>query len=290
MPQRKRKDNTGKLDKRNPPLKTRLPVTGHPATVTTPDPDAEAEDLVFSFAKQFREAAAFLRNILCDSATDNELDDWDYCSFRQVRLIEKRLNVESDEKALIKEAADRHIALLSAKITTPPTPVQKPTTNSVSTNTDPPSPPKDKGKAPSKATPPPTTTPPRTNKGKTSAKATPPPTTPPGTNQNPPSKGKGKMPLPSGAGLSPPPTLAKTMVLHAAPTKFKPGQMRRWIEEDNKSTGVQILGIRWLTQEHRRAGKMASSLVIYMKERINIDQGLRMGRRFFRTTVYDWSR
>ncbi|KAF8446581.1 hypothetical protein BGX38DRAFT_1270962 [Terfezia claveryi] len=36
MPQRKRKDNPGKLDKRNPPLKTRLPVTGHPATVTTP--------------------------------------------------------------------------------------------------------------------------------------------------------------------------------------------------------------------------------------------------------------
>ncbi|KAF8433322.1 hypothetical protein BGX38DRAFT_1146185 [Terfezia claveryi] len=35
LPQRKRKDNPGKLDKRNPPLKTRLPVTGHPTTATT---------------------------------------------------------------------------------------------------------------------------------------------------------------------------------------------------------------------------------------------------------------
>ncbi|KAF8445092.1 hypothetical protein BGX38DRAFT_1143587 [Terfezia claveryi] len=49
------------------------------------------------------------------------------------------------------------------------------------------------------------------------------------------------------------PTLARTLVLHAAPTKFKPGQIRRWIEEDNKATAVQILGIRWLTQEHRGA-------------------------------------
>ncbi|KAF8423485.1 hypothetical protein BGX38DRAFT_1279625 [Terfezia claveryi] len=35
MPQRKRKDSPGKVDKRNPPLKTRLPVTGHPTTATT---------------------------------------------------------------------------------------------------------------------------------------------------------------------------------------------------------------------------------------------------------------
>ncbi|KAF8426118.1 hypothetical protein BGX38DRAFT_1279077 [Terfezia claveryi] len=158
--------------------------------------------------------------------------------------------------------------------TTPLTPAQKPTTNSVSTNTDHPpaftyaeaatgSVKKQVVKSREKIAPPP-----ESQKGKA----------PPETR----GKGKGR--------LSPPPTLAKTMVLHAAPTKFKPGQMRRWIEEDNKSTGVQILGIRWLTQEHRRAGKMASSLVIYMKERINIDQGLRMGRRFFRTTVYDWSR
>ncbi|KAF8433847.1 hypothetical protein BGX38DRAFT_1275891 [Terfezia claveryi] len=77
---------------------------------------------------------------------------------------------------------------------------------------------------------------------------------------------------------------------HSRRPGAKPGQMRRWIEEDNKLTGAQIVGIRWLTQEYRRAGKLASSLVIYMKEKINLDQGLRMGRRFFRTTVYDWSR
>jgi len=33
-----------------------------------------------------------------------------------------------------------------------------------------------------------------------------------------------------------------TDVMHTAPLKYKPGTMRRWIEEDNK--GVRILGIR----------------------------------------------
>ena len=64
--------------------------------------------------------------------------------------------------------------------------------------------------------------------------------------------------------------------------------MRRWIEEDNK--GITVLGIRWLLQEPRRAGKAASSLVIYMKEGININKGFRMGRRIFRTSQYDWER
>ena len=76
--------------------------------------------------------------------------------------------------------------------------------------------------------------------------------------------------------------------MHAAPTKFKPGQMRRWVQEDNK--GVTILGIRWLLQEGRRAGKAASSLVVYLKEGINTSKGLRMGRKVFRTTVYNWER
>ncbi|KAF8430832.1 hypothetical protein BGX38DRAFT_1263559 [Terfezia claveryi] len=179
--------------------------------------------------------------------------------------------------------------------TTPPTPAQKPTTNSVSTNTDH-SPtttyaeaatgsvkkqvviPKEKIAPPpeeSQAPPESSTPPPESQRGRA----------PPETR----SKGKGRL-APPPETTSPSPTLARTIVLHAAPTKFKPGQMRRWIEEDNKLTGVQILGIRWLTQEHRRAGKMASSLVIYMKDRINLDQGLRMGRRLFRTTVYDWNR
>ena len=64
--------------------------------------------------------------------------------------------------------------------------------------------------------------------------------------------------------------------------------MRRWIQEDNK--GVTILGIRWLLNESRRMGKAASSLVIYLKKGININKGVRMGRRIHRTTQYDWER
>ena len=65
--------------------------------------------------------------------------------------------------------------------------------------------------------------------------------------------------------------------------------MRRWIEEDNKGS-AQILGIQWLVKEDRRTGKSASSLVIYMKNKIDLKEGLRMGRRLFRTTEYDWDR
>ena len=51
-----------------------------------------------------------------------------------------------------------------------------------------------------------------------------------------------------------------------------------------------ILGIRWLLQEGRRVGKAASSLVVYLKEGINTSKGIRMGRKVFRTTMYDWER
>ena len=64
--------------------------------------------------------------------------------------------------------------------------------------------------------------------------------------------------------------------------------MRCWIQGDNK--GITILGIRWLLHETRRMGKMASSLVIYLKEGININKGVRMGRRIHRTTQYNWDR
>ena len=64
--------------------------------------------------------------------------------------------------------------------------------------------------------------------------------------------------------------------------------MRRWIEEDNKS--VPILGIHWLLKQCRRAGKVASSLVIYLGDEIDINQGVRMERRIFRTTHYGWGR
>ncbi|KAF8458711.1 hypothetical protein BGX38DRAFT_1265022 [Terfezia claveryi] len=315
------KGNPGKLDKRNPPLKTRLPGTGHPATVTTPqisqppqvsppplpadyddhesdtDDEEPSEEMLLYMAVW--NSMAELRTAVRKSRDRDEFDFLFriFCrQYQRVHNMDTTGSLEAVEEAPPPPPPPTPVIDTSTQ-TTPPTPVQKPTTNSVSTNTDPPptrtyaeaattttspsprQPPKDKGKAPSKATPPPTTIPPRTNR----EKIAPPPESQKGK-APPETRGKGK------GRLSPPPTLAKTMVLHAAPTKFKPGQMRRWIEEDNKSTGVQILGIRWLMQEHRRAGKMASSLVIYMKERINIDQGLRMGRRFFRTTVYDWSR
>ena len=74
--------------------------------------------------------------------------------------------------------------------------------------------------------------------------------------------------------------------MHAAPLCYKPGTMRRWIEEDNK--GVEIMGIRWLTEEHL-LGKVASSLAIYMKSAMEIAT-LRMGRKLYHTTGYDWDR
>jgi len=39
-----------------------------------------------------------------------------------------------------------------------------------------------------------------------------------------------------------------------------------------------------------RIGKLASSLVIYLGEKVNINQGIRIGRKILRTTEYDWGR
>ena len=50
--------------------------------------------------------------------------------------------------------------------------------------------------------------------------------------------------------LTPVRTLA--VVMHADPLCYKPGMMRRWIEEDNK--GVEITEIRWVTKEHINRG------------------------------------
>ena len=50
------------------------------------------------------------------------------------------------------------------------------------------------------------------------------------------------------------------------------------------------MGIRWLVGETRRTAKFASFLVIYMKNQIDLNKGLRIGRRIFRTTEYDWDR
>jgi len=43
-----------------------------------------------------------------------------------------------------------------------------------------------------------------------------------------------------------------------------------------------------LLREDRR-GQEASSLVIYMRDPVEV-RSLRMGRRLFRTTAYDWDR
>ncbi|KAF8420906.1 hypothetical protein EV426DRAFT_701977 [Tirmania nivea] len=79
---------------------------------------------------------------------------------------------------------------------------------------------------------------------------------------------------------------AQAVVMHGVPTRYKPGQMRRWIEEDNK--GVEVMGIRWLLKQHE-PGKVASSLVVYTRSAKEVGR-LYMGRKFFRTTRYDWNR
>ena len=83
----------------------------------------------------------------------------------------------------------------------------------------------------------------------------------------------------------------RAVVLHAAPTTYKPGKMWCWVEEDNQGS-IQILGIRWLVQGDRMAGrgKLVSSLVVYLKDKVNIKRGIRMKRKIFRTTQYDWGR
>ncbi|RPB23545.1 hypothetical protein L211DRAFT_838697 [Terfezia boudieri ATCC MYA-4762] len=74
----------------------------------------------------------------------------------------------------------------------------------------------------------------------------------------------------------------KAIILHMAPMKYKPSLMCCWIKENNE--GARILGIRWLLQEGRRVGKLASSLIIYLAEGIDTRHGLCMGRRIFHTS------
>jgi len=58
-----------------------------------------------------------------------------------------------------------------------------------------------------------------------------------------------------------------TLVMHAAPLKYRPGAMRRWIKGDNK--GMKILGIRWLLKGDRW-GHIASSRIMYMKDLMEV--------------------
>ena len=80
----------------------------------------------------------------------------------------------------------------------------------------------------------------------------------------------------------------RALVLHEAPTKYKVAQMRRWIEQDNEGR-AQTLGTKWLGRVNRKAGNLASSLPIYMKNKIDLNKELRIGKTF-RTTEHDWGK
>ena len=97
------------------------------------------------------------------------------------------------------------------------------------------------------------------------AKATPAPPTTPAKQQRTPPPPKSQQTK----------TIARSIALHGAPTKHTPGQMRRWIEEDNGGR-IPILGIRWLLKECRRTATLASSLVIHLEHAIDINQGVRI--------------
>ncbi|RPB21247.1 hypothetical protein L211DRAFT_840851 [Terfezia boudieri ATCC MYA-4762] len=243
----KRKDNPGKMDRVNPPLKTRIPVTDHPKPqqCTTPPPSA-------------KRAIWCLRELLTYIKGDVE------------RIFDDKVFVGAPHGSIAPPTTtESSTQTTPPPQSPPPTPKPKPLTNSVSTNTDLP-PTRTYAEAATTTTSPKKTTPSRAPqpKGKGKAITTPTRATPPPRNS--------------------PLNQARAIVLHAAPMKYKPGLMRRWIEEDNE--GARILGIRWLLQEGRRVGKLASSLVIYLAEGIDTTRGLHMGRRVFRTSEYEWNR
>ena len=109
----------------------------------------------------------------------------------------------------------------------------------------------------------------------------------------PPPKGKKEESSPKGKRPPAPPPPAgkqpttKAIVVRALPTKYKVGELRRWIKEDNKD--LVITGARWLLAEDRRPGKTHSSLVLYLSDSPETPR-LRMGRKSFHTTAYDWDR
>ena len=51
-------------------------------------------------------------------------------------------------------------------------------------------------------------------------------------------------------------------MVHTAPTKYKLGKMRCWLEDDYRNQAV-IIEARWLVKEDCQEGKARSSLVIY---------------------------
>ena len=65
------------------------------------------------------------------------------------------------------------------------------------------------------------------------------------------------------------------------------GKMWGWLQEDNES--VKITGVRWLVIDEARKGKTRPSLVVHLNSCKTVTL-LRMGRRVYRTTRYDWNR
>jgi len=51
--------------------------------------------------------------------------------------------------------------------------------------------------------------------------------------------------------------------------------------EEERNGRVQILGIRWLLKQQKRVGRLASTLVICMREKVGISEGLRIERTIF---------
>jgi len=228
-----------------------------------------------------------------------EKDMWYFCVYA-TNLLEWEhkkmfLSMGTPAGKDIKAGALRHLASIRRKptrdVASQTAPPEKPVANSVSTQT-PTAPARTYAAAAVQATPPTRrqehqATPPKHRKSQERERraqqgARQPPTTPK-TPIRPPGRAR---PPPAAPATKGSPSATRALVMHAAPLKYMPGTMRRWIEEDNK--GVKILGIRWLLKEDRRE-QVASSLVIYLKDPVESTR-LRMGRRLFRTTVYDWDR
>lgn len=105
-------------------------------------------------------------------------------------------------------------------------------------------------------------------------------------------KGKGKRAHTQGKQrrrpkAPPAPTPQFAVVIHAVPLKYKVGEVRRWLEEDNQY--LQIAGARWLLPENRRLDKAHSSMVLYLQDP-TVRTSLRLGRKTLRTTTYEWNR
>ena len=86
------------------------------------------------------------------------------------------------------------------------------------------------------------------------------------------------------------PIHTRAIIVKGIPTSRKIGKLWRWMEEDNKGIGLKIIGARWLLQEARRVGKLASSVVLYLPSGVKAGTRLRMGQKWFTTCVYDFDR